>query len=133
MKKFNKYTNEIKQTVDYGDSTATTIIVRRSNGDKSIDVDEIHNLVDGIEDGARRSKQNVKVMIRAMTPSGMFTFKTYKGVLNIEDFEQYLEGRVSSTAKFEKCAYVEVTILKEKPPVNVIKRENAKRAAKKNK
>lgn len=59
---------------------------------------------------ANNNAHNKKFMIRAMAPDGLKTFKGYYTDFDIQDVEDYYEGKVKDPHKFDKFSYVEVSV-----------------------
>ena len=113
-----KYVNKIVQKLEFSRTIETTLRIYRNSKTKQIDVDELQNILAGIQ---RRVGSDVKIMVRAMNDHRLFTFKGFDATeLKIKSFEEYYENRVKETEKFEKFKFVEITTLVNKPTVTTL-------------
>ena len=91
----------------------TTISIKRKDGKPQIDVPELKALYEGLINEAKKKGDNIQVVVRAKNIEKMHTFKGWNDPnINIESFEDYLDGRVKETEKFEKFYEIQFTIKK---------------------
>ena len=84
-----------KQTKN-GKNTQTNIQI--TNGDKYLSNNQIKLLSKGI---LNKKKENQKLMVKALTPLGWLTYISYGDLIeDYENIENYLDGRISNTTKF---------------------------------
>lgn len=102
-----KYRSVITDTKQFSNVTETTMQISRTNN-KGINVDEFKKIYAGIRQGT-----DSKLVIRGLNGQRWFTFKGYKDdELNIDDFEEYYENKVSETGKFKNFSIMQITSLK---------------------
>jgi hypothetical protein len=106
MAKKPKYKMRVKQVRDFAGARETTLIISRPNKLKHLDVWEMRNILANMQ----KSLPNAQFMVRGMNAQQMFTFKGYnEDELNIEEFQDYYENKVSDPIKFEKFSFIEIT------------------------
>jgi hypothetical protein len=106
MTKKPKYKMRVKQVRDFAGARETTIRISRPNKSKYLDVWEMRNMLANMQ----KSLPNAQFMVRGMNAQFIFTFKGYDDEdLNVEEFEDYYENKVSDPIKFEKFSFIEIT------------------------
>ena len=84
-----------KQTKN-GQNTQTNIQI--NNGNKYLSNTQIKLLSKGI---LNKKRENQKLMIKALTPLGWLTYLSYGDKIdNFENFDYYLNGRITNTSIF---------------------------------
>ena len=94
-----------------------TISVKCKDKKKQIDVPELEQIYEGLVNEFEESGETVKILVRAQNIDKIYTFKGFDDDgLNIESFEDYLQGKVRDTTKFEKFSELQFTILQKVKP-----------------
>ena len=106
MAKKPKYKMRVKNVRDFAGARETTIKISRPSKSKHLDVWEMRSILANMQ----KSLPGAQFMVRGMNAQHMFTFKGYDDEeLNIEEFEDYYENKVSDPTKFEKFSFIEIT------------------------
>ena len=107
----NRFTNTIE----------TTIQINRFTKDKNISVKQLTDIYNNIKS---RFGVDAKIMVRAMNPLHMFTFKGFhEEEMSIHDYVEYMENRVREDVKFSKFKFAQITILQYMPVKKELKSE----------
>jgi|SaaInlStandDraft_4_1057021.scaffolds.fasta_scaffold04614_3 hypothetical protein len=106
-----KFTQKLMKERIFNDSKQMTYKIMPSKG--NFEIDEIENILNSVNNSAISAGHNIQTMVRIPTLLGPRTVKMFSGELNLQQYEDYFEGKVAETGKFEKIAYIEFTILKQ--------------------
>src|ERR1700753_2988348 len=78
---------------------------------------DVQQYVDALIEGAnekfgfRNGIPKYKMLVRGLTPQGWWTLKTYQQEnIDLQDIDDYLDGRVATTNKFGKFAQLQIEI-----------------------
>jgi hypothetical protein len=106
MEKKPKYKMRVKNVRDFPGARETTIKISRPNKLNHLDVWEMRSILANMQ----KNLPDTQFMVRAMNAQHMFTFKGYNDEdLNVEEFEDYYENKVSDPVKFKKFSFIEIT------------------------
>ena len=92
------------------DSKQTTIKITNDTGE--FEIDDIKDIIGTFETSAKSKNHNIQTMVRILTAIGIRTVKFFSGDWKLQEYEEYLDGKVAETGKFEKISYIEVTVIK---------------------
>lgn len=107
--KKTKYVQKIIQTRTFSKTTEKTIQITRNNKHKEMDVDEMHNILTGLQ---TRLGSDAKIMVRGMNAQRFFTFKGFNDEeLNVDDFDEYYKNKVEDEEKFAMFSMIQITVL----------------------
>jgi hypothetical protein len=111
------YKTKITHVRKFTNTIETTIQINRFAKDKNISVNQLTHIYNNIKS---RFGVDAKIMVRAMNPLRMFTFKGFdEEELNIYDYDEYMQGKVKEKIKFLKFIFVQITILQNIPKPKV--------------
>jgi hypothetical protein len=100
-------TGELKK----GKIDKSTLRFTLKTGKNNIAVQDVRELLNGLEDLAKTRNEKVKYMVRIMNIKGIYTVKSFDGALNLQEYLDYYGNVVKDTRKFEKIGWIEVTKL----------------------
>jgi hypothetical protein len=106
--KVNDYSFKLLKSTDVGKSKQSTIMFSR-NDNLQMEADEVKGIYESIKTKAEKDKtKKVKFAIRALVGDKYATLKRLDSELDVQDFEEYYEGRVQDSTKFEKFSQVQL-------------------------
>jgi hypothetical protein len=109
----NLYNTKIVKDRKFADVSERTIQLTRQDGKQIMDVDDIRDLVDGLQRTAAQKGDTIRILVRAMAIDGMKTLKGYNTDLMVDDFEDYYRNSVHDPSKFSFFSHLQITIEKE--------------------
>jgi hypothetical protein len=78
---------------------------------KSMDINDAKDFITSLMEGADKKFKQYKMMVRGLYPDGMWTIKPFDSPnLNLMDHDEYVDGKVASTSKFQKIFQMQVFI-----------------------
>ncbi len=104
------FKTEVMKTRQLYDAKQTTLKLSKPKG--QIKLDEVSGILNKFEATALKGKHNTQTMVRLPTILGPRTFKMFSGELNFDKYNEYMDGKVEETSKFEELSYIEVTVMK---------------------
>jgi len=106
------YNKQVIKTVKVGKVNQTT--VQMSRKDKNMmKMDEIANIVQSIENEAKKRKEKVKVMVRALNIDKWYTVKKFDNDLDSDIVDDYMNGLVEDTPKFNNFFQAHFTLYRQ--------------------
>jgi hypothetical protein len=106
------YDTKVLKQNKFVDSIETTIQMVRKDHKPIMDVQDIRDLVDGIQNAADKKNQDIKIMVRVMAADGMKTLKGYKTDLMVDEFEDYYRNSVKDASKFNYFSQIQISVIK---------------------
>jgi hypothetical protein len=103
-----KFSKEVIRTRNLLETKETTIKI--TNDKNSFEIHEIKDIVEKLEKDARAQGKEITTIVRIPAIIGMRTVRGLNGVWYLDEYEEYLEGKVEDVSKFEKLAYFEITV-----------------------
>ena len=100
-----KYKTTLLKQVKVGKATKTSYQVTKKG---NIKVNEIKAILATLTKG----NTDTKIMIRGLNADKWNTLKGYSTDLNIADFEDYYQNKVSDTSKFDYFTQLEISVFK---------------------
>lgn len=86
------------------------IKVTREDG-KMMDPADVREFVENLIAGADQKFKEYKMMIRGLNVTGWWTLKSFQqDELNLQELDEYLDGKVKSDSKFGKLYQMQVFI-----------------------
>lgn len=86
------------------------IKVTRTDG-KMIDPTDAKEFVESLIEGSDKKFKEYKMMVRGLNATGWWTLKSFQqDDLNLQELDDYLDGKVKSDAKFGKLYQMQVFI-----------------------
>jgi hypothetical protein len=76
-------------------------------------MDEIANIVQSIENEAKKRKEKVKVMVRALNIDKWYTVKQIDNDLDPDEVDDYMDGLVQDTPKFNNFFQAHFTLYRQ--------------------
>lgn len=104
LAKFNiqkKYVKKLKN------GSQTGIMVKKKNN-QVMKTQDIRKLYDNLV----ADDENIRIIIRALSPTGWSTLANLQDGLMLQDYEEYFQGHVVDTSKFNQFTELELVILK---------------------
>ena len=108
------YKTQVVNSRDWTDVTEKTIQFVRRDKKPITDLQQIKQLVDGLQKAADKKHDRIRILVRAMTPDGMKTLKGYNAQLALEEFDEYYQNSVQDAQKFRSFSHLQITVEKEK-------------------
>jgi hypothetical protein len=106
---FNK---QVIKTVQVGKVKQTTVQMSRTDK-KTLSIDDIAEIAKSIQSQADKKKENIKMMIRGLNIDKWYTIKNFDHDLNADEIDEYLDGQVHDTHKFNDFFQIHVTIYRQ--------------------
>ena len=94
-------------------STEKTFQVNKKDGKSMITPEELRSIVENMEKDAKKSKKAIKFMVRGLNGMQKFTLKGYNTDLDLNNEEEYFDGKVNDGTKFANFYQVQITVQKE--------------------
>jgi len=107
----NKYNKQVLQNEKFKNSTKTTVQINKSNKTQ-MDVDDVSEIVKGLEAVAKKKGEKIKIMVRALLIDKWITLKGYDQELDLMDFDEYYDNKVADKSKFEKFIQLQISVAK---------------------
>lgn len=109
----NKYNHKVMRTRKFVDCIETTVQIVRKDEKPIMNVDDVQELLDGLQKAADAKNDTVRILIRVMAIDGMKTIKGFTTDLLIDQFEDYYRNAVKDATKFKYFSQIEITIEKQ--------------------
>ncbi len=106
------YKSKVLQTRVFTDVNERTVQIHRDD-EETMGLEEIQEIVQGLQDAAEKKGQKIRILVRGLSPIGMFTLKGYNDEFNVEQLEDYYQNRVQLVSKFATFSQLQITIEKE--------------------
>ena len=103
----NRYVMNLTDIKETKSAYIRTINLHRRDK-KPIEIDEIRRIYD------KYIPENNKCIIRALNSLQWWTLKSLNQDLNLQRYEEYFQGRVSDSTKFENFYQLSITCIQEK-------------------
>ena len=103
----NRYVMNLTDIKETKSSYIRTINLHRRDK-KPIEIDEIRRI------NNKYIPENSKSIIRGLNSLQWWTLKSLNEDLNVQNYEDYFQGRVSDSTKFEKFYQLSITVVQEK-------------------
>lgn len=87
---------------------------KKKSGKFDIGNKDIEHILEGIEEEAEKNNERVKIMIRGLNIDKWFTLKTFSQDINLLDDDDYYNGKVKESSKFEKFGDLRITVMRSK-------------------
>jgi len=110
MVNLNNFNIETKKQVNIGNAKRTTLKLTLKNGKPDIQVQDLRDIVKGIEDNARGRDKQIQTMVRGLNIQKWNTLKSFDGELLVSEFEDYYGNKVLAEEKFEAFSQLEITV-----------------------
>ena len=94
-------------------ATEKTFQVNKTDGKTMITPEELRSIVENMEKDAKKSKKAIKFMVRGLNGMQRFTLKGYNTDLDLNNEDEYFDGKVNDGTKFANFYQVQITVLKE--------------------
>jgi hypothetical protein len=83
---------------------------KQGNNYADFEIEELHNILESIEDKAKKAGKEIKIIMRGLCPTGWRTLKAFDTELDIDEYDDYFDARVKSTSKFKKIAQLDIIV-----------------------
>jgi hypothetical protein len=103
---FNK---QVIKTTKVSKVKQTTVQLSRTDK-KNLSIDDIAEIAKSIQTQADKKKEKIKMMIRGLNIDKWYTVKSFDSDLNADEIDDYLDGQVHDTNKFNDFFQIHVTI-----------------------
>jgi hypothetical protein len=109
----DRFNYEVKEARSFAGIKEQVYRITRKDGKATITPSDIRNLVNAIEREAEKKGEIIRMMVRAWNGAGQRTYKGYDGNLDMQDEDEYFEGKVRDSSKFSLFSQVEIYIMKQ--------------------
>ena len=106
----NNYTTTVLGKKEFVDSTQTTMKIHKNNKN-DISPKEIQILTKQL---LAKAPKNTKLRIRGLGIDRWQNLKTFDDDLNVQDYDEYYQGKVEDSGKFTNFSQLELIFIKPK-------------------